>query len=93
MPDSAIRAAIESHGIDNPVIRSGMYVPGRRDVAQMPPEELHSMLIDWMWDCPSEIIPSNEQISSVKDVLLSRPDADTEAVRKIIAACDEFLKV
>lgn len=32
MPESAFQAARESHGLDNPVIRMGMYVPTREEV-------------------------------------------------------------
>lgn len=93
MPESAFRVAIESHGLGNPTIRVGMYVPNRREVAEMEPDLLHPVLIDWMWECPSELIPNNEQISAVKQLLLARPDAETDAIRSIVAACDDFLKV
>ena len=53
MPESAFRAAQKSHGLDNPTIRSGMYVPTRREVAGEPPKWLYSVLIDWMWESPS----------------------------------------
>lgn len=91
MPESAFRAARESHGLDNPTIRSGMYVPARREVAEKPPEWLYPVLIDWMWEGPSELIPSNAQIAEVRAVLLARPDAADPAVVQIVAECDEYL--
>ncbi|WP_044305161.1 hypothetical protein [Pseudoxanthomonas mexicana] len=91
MPESAFRAARESHGHDNPSIRSGMYVPTRREVAKEPPKWLYPVLIDWMWESPSELIPNSVQIAEVKSVLLARPDAADPAVVQIIAECDEYL--
>lgn len=91
MPESAFRAARESHGLDNPTIRSGMYVPTRREVAGKPPEWLYPVLIDWMWECPSELIPTNAQIAEVRAVLLARPDAADPAVAQIVVECDEYL--
>ena len=91
MPESAFRAARESHGLDSPVIRSGMYVPTRREVAEKPVEWLYPVLIDWMWESPSELIPSSAQIAQVRAVLLARPDAADPAVIQIIVECDEYL--
>jgi len=91
MPESAFRAARESHGSDNPTIRSGMCVPTRREVAGKPPEWLYPVLIDWMWESPSELIPSNAQIAEVRAVLLARPDAADPAVVRIVAKCGEYL--
>lgn len=91
MPESAFRAARESHGIDNPTIRSGMYVPTRREVADSPAEGLYEVLIDWLWESPSELIPNNEQIAEVKSILLARPDAQGSAVLKLVAECDDYL--
>lgn len=91
MPESALRAARESHGLNNPTIRSGMYVPTRREVAEKPPEWLRQVLIDWMWESPSELIPSDMQIAEVRAVLLARSDAADRAVAQIIVECDEYL--
>lgn len=91
MPESAFRAARESHGLDNPTIRSGMYVPTRREVAEKAAEWLYPVLIDWMWESPSELIPSNAQIAEVRSVMLARPDAADPAIAQIIAECDEYL--
>lgn len=88
MPESAIRAAIEAH---KGVIRTGMYVPTRDEVATWPPKLLYNILMDWMWESPSEIIPNYTQIAEVLTVLEDRPDAGD--LSKIIAECREFIKV
>lgn len=92
MPDSAFIAALDAHGRDNPTIRSGMYVPTRQEVAQKSPEWLHSVLIDWMWESPSELIPNNAQISQVRSILAARIDANSPLVRQLLDECDEFTK-
>lgn len=65
--------------------------PTRREVAKEPPKWLYPVLIDWMWESPSELIPNSVQIAEVKSVLLARPDAADPAVVQIIAECDEYL--
>jgi hypothetical protein len=92
MPESAFAAARESHGTNNPVIRMGMYVPTRREVSQMPAEELAEVLDLWMWEGPTELIPTDKQIHGVRDVLLSRPDATSQDIQNVIAECDRYLR-
>ncbi|MEY2161263.1 MULTISPECIES: hypothetical protein [unclassified Rhodanobacter] len=92
MPDSAFAAARESHGRDNPVLRMGMYVPTRGEVASLPAAELYSIMVDWMWESPSELIPNNTQIAELRAILLARPDADDLEVQRLIAECDGYLK-
>lgn len=41
----------------------------------MAPENLRPILIDWLHESPSELIPSTTQISQVKAILEARPDA------------------
>jgi len=93
MPHGAFEAALDSHGRDNPTIRFGMYVPTRREVAENSPDWLYSVLIDWMWESPSELIPNNKQISEVRAVLCARPDADSAELVKLIEECDGYLKI
>lgn len=93
MPQSAFDAALDSHGRDNPVFRIGMYVPTRKEVAKMPPSDLWHILIDWMWESPSELIPNNDQISAVRSILAARSDSDSPEVRRLVAECDEYLKI
>lgn len=92
MPDSAFVAAWQSHGLDNPVFRMGMYVPTRREVASMPASELYAIVVDWMWESPSELIPNNTQIAELRAILLARPDANDPEVLHLIAECDAYLK-
>lgn len=91
MPESAFRAAVDAHGRDNPTFRSGMYVPTRREVAEMPPKDLYGLPIDWLWECPSELIPNDVQIVEVKMILLARADVQDEVIEKLVAECDDFL--
>lgn len=93
MPESAFEAALESHGRDNPVFRVGMYVPTREEAAKMPPAELRTILIDWMWESPSELIPNDQQIADVRSILVSRPDAESPVIHQLIAECEAYLKV
>lgn len=91
MPESAFRAARESHGLGNPTIRSGMYVPTRREVADGAPSWLYPVLIDWFWECPSELIPSDEQIQEVKAILTARPDVSDPVIASLLTECDDVL--
>ncbi|EIL90324.1 hypothetical protein UU9_05949 [Rhodanobacter fulvus Jip2] len=93
MPESAFKAARESHGLDSPVFRAGMYVPTRYEVATLSPAKLLPIVVDWMWESPSELIPNNEQISELRAILLSRPDTAKAEVRELIVACEDYLKV
>lgn len=93
MPDDAFRAALDSHGRGNPSIRFGMYVPTRREVAELRPKDLYEVLIDWLWECPSELIPSDAQIAEVRSILLARPDARDPLVLKLVAECNEYISV
>ncbi|WP_078059623.1 hypothetical protein [Xanthomonas massiliensis] len=85
MPDSAFRSAQDS----NPYFRTGLYVPTRREVMEQPSEWLAPILIDWFWECPVELIPSDAQIVEVKAILQARPDADSPAIAALVAECDD----
>ncbi|WP_236585391.1 hypothetical protein [Dyella sp. EPa41] len=93
MPQSAFEAARDSHGRDSPVYRVGMYVPTRGEVASLPVEDLRVILIDWMWECPSELIPNNDQISAVRSILAKRSDASDPRVVQLISECDSYLEI
>lgn len=93
MPASAFKAARESHGLDSPVFRMGMYVPTRHEVATLPATQLLPIVIDWMWESPSELIPNNDQIAQLRAILLARPDASDTEIRELIVACEDYLKV
>ena len=74
MPASAFAAAQKAHG-SAPTVRCGVYVPTRAEVRSMAPETLRPILMDWLHESPSELIPSTAQISQVKAILEARPDA------------------
>ncbi|MEY2115088.1 MULTISPECIES: hypothetical protein [Pseudomonadota] len=93
MPASAFKAARESHGLDSPVFRAGMYVPTRHEVATLSATQLLPIVIDWMWESPSELIPDNKQIGELRALLAARPDADEPTLRELITACDDYLKI
>lgn len=93
MPASAFKAARESHGLNSPVFRAGMYVPTRHEVATLATAKLLPIVVDWMWESPSELIPNNDQISQLRAILLGRPDAAEAELRELIVACEDYLKV
>ena len=70
----------------------GIYVPTRKEVATLPPADLRTIIIDWMWESPSELIPSREQISQVRTVLAERPDSDDDVIDNLIRECDDYIK-
>lgn len=88
MPESAFLIARKS----NPSFRTGLYVPTRREVMEQSPEWLTPILIDWLWECPAELIPDNTQLAEVRSILLARPDARTQAISALIAECDDCLR-
>jgi hypothetical protein len=90
MPESAFQAASDSHG-DSSVFRMGSYVPTREEVATLSVDALRPCLIDWMWESPTELIPSREQIAEVQAILEARPDA--EDFVQLILVCRGYTKV
>jgi hypothetical protein len=89
--DAALKAAIASHAKENPFVRLGMYVPTREEVAEMAAPQLMDLLDMWMWESPSELIPTDDQIQEVRDILLQRGDAGSGGVQAIIELCNDFL--
>jgi hypothetical protein len=67
-----------------------MYVPTRGEVRSMPLETLRPLLIEWLWESPSELIPTDQQISQVKAELEARPDAD--AMAALIEECRHYIE-
>jgi hypothetical protein len=90
-PDQGFADAKASHGEDNPFMRMGTYVPTRDEVATLPIDDLAFILDLWMYEGPTELIPSYQQIREVRSVLESRADADTAEARAVIAECDRYL--
>lgn len=79
--EQIVAAMVDHRGL----IRDGGYVPTRHEVATWPAERLNWHLLGWFWESPSSLIPNDEQIRECLAVLRSRPDADSEAIQKIIA--------
>ncbi len=79
----AIQTAAERH---RGILRAGLYVPTRTEVAEAPIQWLASVLMDWVWESPTELVPHDYQVEAVIAVLEARSDAATEEVRKLIAA-------
>jgi hypothetical protein len=66
-----------------------IYVPTRKEVATLPPDELKPILVGWMCHSPTEIIPSRTQIEEVRTALLCRNDADRLA--DLIKMCSHYI--
>jgi len=82
-------AAQGSHGSAR-TVRAGMFVPTRGEVASMPLETLRPILMDWLHESTSELIPSTAQISQVKAILEARPDA--AALAGLIEECRQYIE-
>lgn len=89
VPESAFAVAQKAHG-SAPTVRCGVYVPTRAEVRSMAPETLRPLLIEWMWESPTELIPTDGQISQVKAELEARPDA--VALAGLIEECRQFIE-
>jgi hypothetical protein len=63
----------------------------RREVSEKSPEWLYAVLVDWLWECPTELIPNNAQIEEVKGLLVERIDAGDPTIVKLVAECNDFL--
>ena len=45
-----------------------------------------------VYESPVELIPRDEQVAEVKEVLLERSDAASPEVQEIIALCDDYMR-
>jgi len=81
--------ALRSHG-NSEVFRAGMYVPNREEVFSLPIPVLTEYLIEWLYESPTELIPTNQQIREVKKLLCTRPDA--HECQDLIDTCDAYLR-
>lgn len=61
------------------------------DFSVKQPADLLPILIDWLWDSPAALIPSNNQIFQIRAIILNRPDVAQCVL--LIRECDEFLSV
>ena len=82
IPATRIVDAIRKHA---GLVRSGCYVPTRHEVATREPEWVHSIVLDWWWESPSELIPREEQVREAVTILRQRPDADHPLIQAILA--------
>ena len=66
-----------------------VYVPTRKEVATLRPEELTPILLKWMCHSPIEIIPSRTQIAEVRTALLIRDDVNL--FTDLIKICENYI--
>jgi hypothetical protein len=66
------------------LIRAGCYVPTRGEVATALPEQVHGWLLDWWWESPTELIPTDEQVAAAVAILRARPDADHPLIQELL---------
>ena len=92
IPEEAFLAAYKNNNCDKGVIRLGMDVPTRGEVSTLPITDLEDILIAWMWESPSELIPSRDQIREIKKLLEARPDASDDEIVSIIKECQEYIE-
>ena len=67
------------------LIRTGCYVPTRGEVAGASPERVHGWLLDWWWESPIELIPTDEQVAAAVAILKARADADHPLIQALLA--------
>ena len=77
-----IKAVMEEH---RGMIRLGCYIPTRAEVASVERETLCAALHDWWWERPARLIPNDDQVDAVIEVLLQRADADHPDIQRLIA--------
>ena len=82
VPTERILEVIRAH---DGLIRFGCYVPTRREVAKADAAWLWDILLDWWWESPSELIPTDEQVAEVLAILHARSDAESAKIQDIIA--------
>ncbi|MEW5835086.1 MAG: hypothetical protein B7X39_19480 [Lysobacterales bacterium 14-68-21] len=90
--EGAFQAARESHGLNNPVYRMGMVAPTRHEVATLPAAELLPIVIDWIWESPSEPNPNNRQIGELRAILLTRPDVEAPEIQQLLSECSQYIE-
>jgi hypothetical protein len=42
-------------------------------------------LLDWFWESPSELIPTDEQVAAAVEILKQRSDADHPLIQAVLA--------
>lgn len=71
------------------ILRAGSYVPTEDEVKNLSPHILTPVLIEWMWESPSELIPTNEVIERV--IILLRSRDDVHELSQLIEECKDYL--
>jgi hypothetical protein len=89
VPEEVLLKAIK---INSGLIRSGIYVPTEQEVRELDSAILRNILIEWLYECPSELIPTDEQVERVIAILKSREDTDNKLVTEMIFDCKAVLK-
>jgi len=88
IPESNLRAAEKSA---NRKQRHKYHtsVPTRKEVATLEPVVLKPLLMGWMCNAATEIIPSRTQIFEVRQILIARADAGD--LSELISMCDCYM--
>lgn len=81
-----IKKEVDDH---KPIIRSGCYIPTVKDVRELPVKNLTFIIDEWLWESPATLIPNNEQIREVIQVLERRTDLNDCA--DLLKACHEYI--
>ena len=82
VPVQRIIDAVKAHA---GLIRDGSYIPTCREVATWPADRLWWHLLGWWHESPAELIPTDEQVAAVVEVVRQRPDAGGPEIQEIIA--------
>lgn len=80
--EALIRDVIRQH---HGIIRAGCYIPTRQEVATAIPERVLGWLLDWWWESPTELIPSDEQVAAAVAILRQRADVDHPLIQALLA--------
>lgn len=86
--DADLAAERERH---KGIHRSGMHIPTRAEVGSLNPLVLNSILDEWMWESPTLLIPTKDQIKRVMSVLEQRPDVAADEVQELLLMCRRFV--
>jgi|SRR5450830_309262 len=65
-------------------------VPTRKDVESLEPVQLKEVMLAWMCNSVTEIIPSRAQISEAKLILLARQDV--ASLSDLIEMCEHYIR-
>lgn len=71
----------------NGIYRDGMLVPSVDDVKTMTIEKLAPLVIGWLWESPTTMIPSEDQVRQLRSVLSTRSNDANDLIKE----CDDFL--